>query len=181
MDTQLTIEEIALLRQTAAATIADYPYRPLMLELALVGLSRYALSNLTIHSFVEAGRAYKGKEIISYQRCVHWHVRNKVEKHTRLTESQWNIVQDYLKWRQVKAYLDSDNLFVRLDKHGYWHIITYEEIRHDIKKLSKDCFLAADLEIPDLHRSMANIMRFQRVPEALIYEMYGQKRYRKKS
>lgn len=173
----LTIEDIAILRKAAANTVNDYPHRPLMLELALVGLSRMAMSSLNVTALEQNAITWVNGEKVQYPYAVAWHVKNNVLRKTRLSESQWNIVIDYMKWRRNEIYVDSAALFVVKNKEGFWERMKPERVRAEFHRLGNSCYVARNLEIPDLHRSMSNILRFQGVPESLIYSIYGKKRY----
>lgn len=178
-DELLTIEQVGILRKVASETLREYPYRPLMLELALMGLSRRSLKNLTTNSFYKSDRIWINGKVKTVKRCVRWKSKNNVVKNTPLGESQWDIAEDYINWHKNIIECDSDQIFIHKD-NGYWQPMSHLRIRWELIKLGRDSFVSFNLEIPMIHRSMVKIMRRQGIKESVIMSMYGGKAFSRK-
>jgi hypothetical protein len=176
----VTFDQITKLREAAERSAADFPYRPLLVELAIMGLSRWAIAGLTVSSFKEnVPGVFRGKPtILPY--AVVWRERNNVNRVTRLSAAQWSIVRDYLSWRTRWVYVQSPCLFVAKtgNDDSYWKPMKPERVRSEIRTMGRETYISEEgLEIPDLHRGMANAMRLQGISEEIIQETYGKKIY----
>jgi hypothetical protein len=157
----------------------DHPYRPLLLEMALVGLSRWAIEGLLMTSFKENVTTLVGGKKKQLRFAVEWKERNHSMRFTRLSTNQWLMAQEYLRWRNREVYIKSACLFVATPPGGInWQPMKGERARSEIRSMGKDCYVSEQLEIPTLHRSMANVMRMQGISEEGISEFYGKKSYK---
>ena len=179
----LTFEEITRLREVAASTIADYPWRQCLLEMAIIGLSRWSIANLEFKSFRENVPGVINGQPVTFSYAVVWKERNNVERCTRLSPAQWQIVQDYLRWRVRNSFIKSPNVFVCKSRSDgvYSKAMKPERVRSEIRLLGKDAYVADKLEIPAIHRGMANWLRSKGTSEKIISEFYGNKIYADKS
>jgi hypothetical protein len=174
----LSLEEITKMREAAALAAADHPYRPLLLEMALVGLSRYAIASLTMASFKRDVPGKLGGKPTVFKYAVVWSPGHNRTKTTRLSEAQWALAMSYLRWRQRDVYIKGPNLFVCKGKgdRAYWQAMKHERVRSEVRSIARDAYVGEKVEVPDLHRAMRNHLRLNGIPENVIFDIYGDER-----
>lgn len=175
--TRISIEDIGKMQAAALAAARDYPYRPMLLELALVGLSRWSIASLTMSSFKENCKGVVDGKECNIEFAVVWHERNNVERVTQLSRHQWTVAMHYLQWRyrHAKVQPPSACLLVargRAQQQSWYQAIVPERVRSEIRTIGRDALVGDGVEIPQLHEAMANWMRLNGVPDRIILEYY---------
>jgi|ERR1035437_307589 hypothetical protein len=155
--------QILDLRKVAADLRSDLPHLPFLLELTVLGMSRYSIANLRLDDIKDG--------------VIYWSSRRHTDLASKLSEGQAQILDDYLSWRRTRNTKSSILLLVKrsiIKKtfDDYFFPIKPERARSDIRSLGREIDLDFVLEIPDIHRSVARYLSESRVDSKFIKKHY---------